>query len=226
MPDKRLDPDPLLGDGRSTSASQSSPASTVTSAPAQALAACRTPASGDPDDDAVEAGVGDHQVAAAAEHQDRLVRLVGSGNRGVEVVAGGGLHPAAPPVRRAAASSSAASRSTGASVTRTTARHTPSTFWSSLVTVTSIVALPSSTDFTTPAAVDDGAVVVVRHDDRLGEPSAERLDCGDVADPGRRRRGWPARACTCRARSRRATSTDVATRSLQWIGLKSPEAPA
>ncbi len=88
-----------------------------------------------------------------------------------------------------------------------------------------MVASPSATLLTVPATQHLDAVVVVGHDDRLGELAAE-LD--HLARP-------PAQMSTARAASAIVNMpwamtpgrpTEVATRSDQWMGLKSPLAPA
>ena len=73
--------------------------------------------------------------------------------------------------------------------------------------------------------LDQRALVVVGHHDRPGEPDAVAAHRGRV--PAQRVTSRPASAMVsmpCAITPGRPTA--AATRSLQWIGLKSPEAPA
>ena len=129
-----------------TRSSQLSPAATVTSTPPHDGPSSSTSArrrGGDLDDGAGEAGVGDHQVAAAAEHQDRLAGGVRGASR---------PRPARPRWwRRPSRAAGPPSRSVvwsreqlSAPQARTTALGMPSTFCPSQVTVSSTVVRPSS----------------------------------------------------------------------------------
>ena len=208
-----------------TNSSQFSPASTVISAPAQALPPGARPRVADADDGAVEAGVGDDQVAAAAEHEHRLAGVVGSGDRGVQLGAVVGLDPLRPGHRAAAWSSAAQPLAPRSVSSRTTARQTPSTFWPSLVDGDVDRRRPSSTDLTTPVASTTVPTSSSGTTTGLVNRAPNDLDRG----------GSPTQVVTARPASASVympcaitpgSGTDVATRSLQWIGLKSPEAPA
>ena len=121
-------------------------------------------ARGDPHDRALEAGVGDEQVGAAGEHEQRLARLVGRPHGLHDLVGvGGGDEPArgTPDAHRrqvrqprvvaheagvaSAAAACAAAAGTGAcaGAVETTASARPSTFAPPLVTASSTVARPA-----------------------------------------------------------------------------------
>ena len=127
MPDSASIPTHSSSTAVATTSSQFSPASTVISAPAQALPPVCAPSSGDADDGPVETRVGDDEVASTAEHEHRLARLIGGSDCGVQVFARRRLDPA----RRR--STETQRRPVGEPFGRlghwrTTARQTPSTF--------------------------------------------------------------------------------------------------
>ena len=209
---------------RATRSSQSSPAATVTidaaAGGSSSLDVGRDAAGRDLDDRAVEAVVGDHEVAAAAEHQHRLAGVVrgvdgldqlGLGRRRAPSARGRAAEPQRGVVARAAASRQA----------RTTALGMPSTFcplaghrrarpWSGRPrrSLTS----PATSTSTPPSA---------GHDDRVGELAAELDHLGAAGT----------RSATARAASAivympcaitPGSPTLRATCSSWWIGLWSP----
>ena len=118
----------------------------MTSAPPQvgspSLDVGRDAAGRDLDDGAGEPLVGDHQVAAAAEHQHRLPRGVGGGDRVDQLLLGRRPHPGAG---RSAEPQGGVVGEPLTAQTRTTAFGMPSTLWPAQVTSSATVASPSAT---------------------------------------------------------------------------------
>ena len=129
----------------------------------------------DLDDGALEAAVGDDQVAAAAEHEHRLAGGVGVDQRVGQLGLGGRPHPplggAAEPERGVVARAAQSWRG------RRTAFGMPSTFCPSQVTVSATVVSPSSVDLRLAGDLDLDAALG-GHDDRVGELAAEADDLG------------------------------------------------